>query len=51
MVCFHQILKVVADLTKGLKAPSDLTDNDIAETEHPSVIPGRPPYKLYHKAL
>jgi hypothetical protein len=31
--------------------PDYPTASDIVETEHPSIIPGRPPFKLYHRPL
>jgi hypothetical protein len=48
----QQILKVVAQLSKGINLGEDSAESvDIVETQHPSVIPGRPPFKLYHRPL
>ena len=56
-----QILKTVAQLTAGLDLSQDVSQDeesgaaagagDIVETEHPSILPNRPSYKLYHTAL
>lgn len=51
-----QILKTVAQLSAGLDHSKDeegaaVGPGDIVETEHPSILPNRPNYKLYHTAL
>lgn len=50
-----QILKTVAQLTAGLDLAKDddgaAGPGDIIEAEHPSILPNRPNYKLYHTAL
>jgi len=47
----HPILKTVAELTKGLVSAEGATAGDIVEREHPSILPNRPPYKLYHAPI
>ena len=47
----HPILKTVAQLTEGLEEENEAASGDIVETEHPSILPNRPPYKLYHAPL
>ncbi len=48
----HPILTTVAQLTQGLEEEeAGAVGGDIVETEHPSILPNRPPYKLYHAPL
>ena len=47
----HPILKTVAALTKDLDTIDQPGKSEIIETEHASILPGRPNYKLYHTAL
>lgn len=53
---WRQILKTVAQLTAGLDLSRQDDDDegtagDIVETEHASILPNRPHYKLYHLPL
>lgn len=47
----HPILRTVAELTRGWGQGEGPVRGDIVEREHPSILPGRPPYKLYHAPL
>jgi hypothetical protein len=43
----HPLLKMVAKLAEESSGGKGC-EGDIVETEHPSILAGRPPYKLYH---
>lgn len=48
----HPILKTVAELTRRSVGAGGTTDVGlIVEREHPSILPDRPPYKLYHAPI
>jgi len=48
----HPILKTVAELMRGSVGVERTMDTAvIVEKEHPSILPNRPPYKLYHAPI